>query len=80
MLIKLTRILSDHHHCGTDLTGWVNGTNPSTVGETVDVSICFEGWNKACFKEINGRVTHCSGYFVYYLEDVPACSYRYCAT
>ena len=69
----------EHHNCGSELTGWMNGDYPSTVGETIDISICFEGFYKTCFKVINGKVTHCGEYFVYFLNDVPACPYRYCA-
>ena len=68
-------------HCGTHATGWLVGTHPTSTGESVDVDFCFaRDEDNDCRHSNKGKITNCGEYFVYYLENTPDCSYRYCAT
>ena len=72
------------YHCGTLGTGWLSGVHPTTPGATKSsVHYCFDntGSNSTdCRWSTSGKVTNCGNYFVYYLENVPLCNLRYCAT
>ena len=68
------------YHCGTSLTGWLSGVHPTTPGASVNVKYCFATSNNDCYWSNQGKVTNCGSYFVYYLENTPACRARYCAT
>ena len=61
--------------CG-GASGWLNGTHPTEILESVEAKFCF---NK-CTSSNKGKITNCGEYFVYYLEDTPSCARRYCAT
>eukprot|EP00088_Acartia_fossae_P007335 TRINITY_DN13436_c1_g1_i2.p1 TRINITY_DN13436_c1_g1~~TRINITY_DN13436_c1_g1_i2.p1 ORF type:complete len:204 (+),score=38.19 TRINITY_DN13436_c1_g1_i2:83-613(+) len=66
-------------HCGGQRTGYVNGTHPATTGESLDVTFCFcYGSGHECHRKKKGRITNCGPYYVYYLEEAPDCSARYC--
>ena len=72
------------NQCGTWATGWMRGSHPIVAGQTHEkVTFCFDGrgWGSYtdCEWSTQGKVTHCGEYFVYYLENVPKCSFRYCA-
>ena len=68
------------NHCGTYATGWLSGVHPTTPGASRNVKYCFHGYNgNDCWRSTPGKVTNCGSYFVYYLENSPQCSYRYCA-
>jgi hypothetical protein len=72
------------NRCGTNATGFMNDSHPTKVGETKKVKFCFN-WNivgngNTCQWHKYGQVTKCGEEdFVYYLEDVPNCTNRYCA-
>ncbi len=72
-------------HCGTLGTGWINGTTDSLpVGEETSMEMCFSWINPvldSCHHRDEVRVTRCpEGYYVYYLKDAPAITYRYCSS
>ena len=68
------------YHCGTAVTGWLSGVHPTTPGAKSNVKYCFTSSSNDCYYSTQGKVTNCGSYFVYYLENTPGCSYRYCAT
>ena len=67
--------------CNTQISGWLNGHHPMTPGETIDGIVCFSASNgNACIMNIQIKIRHCNDYYLYYLEDVPACNMRYCSS
>ena len=68
------------YHCGTVVPGWLSGKHPTSTAESVDVKYCFDYDGDSCKWSTEGKITNCGGFFVYYLEDTPACDLRYCAT
>ena len=76
---KIPEDIVDAFHCNTDATGWLNGTHPTTVGETVNRTICFNLLDDPCWKHIEIQVKLCEGFYLYYLEDLQYCSLRYCS-
>ena len=68
--------------CGTHYTGWLNGHHPTNLGELVEREVCFKtGGSENCRSSLKRttKIRHCGSYFVYYLNEVSACSLRYCA-
>ena len=66
-------------HCCTGSSGWLSGVHPTSPGASSNVKFCFDnGYD--CNWSTQGKVTNCGSYFVYYLENVPLCVLRYCAT
>ena len=76
---KITEQPPPRNHCGTQATGWLNGSHPSQPGESVSREVCFNYHNGKCQWKINITVTNCIGHFVYHLPKTPNCAYRYCA-
>ena len=64
-------------HCGTSVTGWLSGVHP-TSGAKSKAKFCFHDGKKECAWSTEGYVTNCGSFFVYYLNDAPWCTYRYC--
>jgi len=65
-------------HCGTDAPGWLSGSYPTTVGSTANgVTVCYH-WTSPCEWSTQINITHCGGYFVFYLTPTPFCYLRYC--
>jgi hypothetical protein len=64
--------------CGTQATGWFNGTNPATAGQNVSGTACFNWSGNSCNWSASIQVTNCNGYYVYYLNPSPNCNLRYC--
>ena len=72
-----------HDRCGAYRSGWSDSALPSKTGESVDIKICFDmdfGNARNCAESNEGKVTNCGLYFVYYLENVPTCTARYCGS
>ena len=69
--------------CGTDATGWLNGTHPETHEGNVTRRVCFH-WNSNCCQwSVNIQVQNCSGYYLYYINGTPNgrhCYLRFCGT
>ena len=66
------------NHCGTDAPGWLNGTHPVTLGETVTRQVCFHWSNDPCKWNADVQIKRCDGFFVYQLPDTPTCDLKYC--
>ena len=76
----LSQSFQGRSNCGTAANGWSNSTLPDTLGESVDIKICFDSSNDDCYWSNKGKVTNCGSYFVYYLDKTPGCSFRYCGS
>jgi len=59
-------------------SGWLNGSHPTSAGDLVDRTVCFEWDGNPCMWETEVKIRHCKNYFLYYLMDAPICSARYC--
>jgi hypothetical protein len=66
------------YHCGGFLSGWFNGTLPTTVGAVVNGTACFDVSTNTCWWVIDMSVTNCGGFYVYFLRPVRVCNSRYC--
>merc|ERR1719270_412181 len=67
------------YHCGTSATGWLNGSHPNNLGDTVDMEVCFNGGSDKCQWMVSIQVKNCGHFYLYYLEDTPYCPLRYCS-
>ena len=76
---KMLDVAVPSHKCGTYATGWLNGTHPDLLGETVDRTACFNWDGNECNSSTSVKVKNCGGYFLYYLPAYPHCRLRYCA-
>lgn len=65
------------NRCGTNMSGYYNGTLPS-VGTTVQGTVCFTSNTDTCSNPTTISVTNCNGFYIYYLTAVPSCPARYC--
>ena len=65
-------------HCGTHATGWLNGTHPADLGETVIQQVCFNWAGNSCWKNTDVEIKNCGGYYLYKLKAAPGCSLKYC--
>ena len=80
-------------NCGTIAAGWLTGSHPTEVGESVERGVCFNNPSYGLFghwtfgrhkcygswpSKLTITVTYCSGYYVYDLPSV-GCDSRYCA-
>jgi hypothetical protein len=64
--------------CGTQYTGWFNGSYPLVPNTLVGGSICFNGPNNTCAYTITTLITNCNGYYTFLLFPPPTCNARYC--
>ena len=78
-----TRIASSppgHEYCGTWASGWMQGSHPTSLGETVTRTVCFQGSSShPCSYSTEIKVRNCGQFFVYRLVDTPLCNFGYCA-
>ena len=65
-------------HCGTDATGWLNGTHPAVLGENVIRQVCFNWDGNSCWRKTNVEIKNCGGFYLYKLKDTQTCSLKYC--
>ena len=72
------------NHCGTRLSGWLNGSHPTIAEGVVTRRVCYHSryywyWsNNCCAGSNNIRVRNCGAFFVYELQKPPGCDFRYC--
>ena len=78
-----TRIAEEapgQEYCGTAGTGWMQGSHPTSVGETVTRTVCFpSSSSNTCYLSKAIKVRNCGQYFLYRLVDTTYCHYGYCA-
>lgn len=68
-------------HCGTEVTGWLNGSRPSKEEGLVTRTVCFHSGGDCCFWKKEVKVRNCGGFYLYHLRrDLPEVNknYRYC--
>ena len=75
---RIADTLVEKCHCNTDATGYIIGTHPTRVGETVERTVCFNWGNNPCWSYNTIQIRNCGNYYLYYLEDVALCNSRYC--
>ena len=69
------------HHCGTWVVGWMGGVHPSTPGDKIVGTLCFDwGSNNECEQPLNTTVINCGAYYLYNLPDIRYCDRRYCGS
>ena len=69
-------------YCGTSATGWMQGSHPTSLGETVTRTACFQSefdGGHTCLWSSEIKVRNCGQYFLYRLVDTPHCHLGYCA-
>ena len=74
------------NHCGTAASGWLNGAHPTVAEGVVTRRVCYHNyhnylwyWSSNCCRWSNSiRVRNCGAFFVYELQNPPACNLRYC--
>ena len=76
---KMPEVVVPSSKCGTAAPGWLNGTHPNSIGETVDRTVCFNWDGNNCRWSSAVKVKKCGGYFIYYLRTPDNCALRYCA-
>ena len=68
-------------HCSTYAPGWLRGVHPSTPGDQVVATICFDGGSYGdCYESVNTTVIHCGDFYLYDLPVIPDCLLRYCGS
>jgi len=69
-----------HDHCGTSLSGWLQGTHPTDINVPKQAKVCFHYWRTGdeCYESQNILVNNCGDYYVYYLPEISWCELRYC--
>ena len=77
---KIPEDIVDGNHCNAQAAGWLNGTHPTLIGQTVQREVCFHDSNDSdiCAWSTDIQVRNCGEYFLYKLVDLPYCSSRYC--
>ena len=77
---RLPETLVESRHCNSFEVGWLNGTHPTMLGETVVRTVCFNNDGHICWRKILIEIQHCGNYFLYLLPDTPGTTpARYCA-
>ena len=66
-------------YCGTSATGWMQGSHPTSLGETVTRTVCFQSSSNTCHTSTEIKVRNCGQFFLYRLVDTPYCQLGYCA-
>jgi hypothetical protein len=63
--------------CGTAATGWLKGVLPAN-GQTASLTECYDWSGNTCNWSNAVQVTNCGSYYVYQLQNPPACNLAYC--
>ena len=66
-------------YCGTHVSGWMQGLHPTSLGETVTRTVCFQWTSYTCYWSSEIKVRNCGQFFLYRLVDTPGCNFGYCA-
>ena len=67
--------------CGTQASGWMQGSHPTTGEGIVKRRVCFALLNVCCYREITDiEVLNCGPYFIYKLRRPNGCNLRYCGS
>ena len=82
--VKLSNTAIGGRACGTTISGWMSGSDPTIVGEILDRTACFHHVGFSCLWKVNLKVSLCSdnnneNFLIYQLENPPGCNAGYCA-
>ena len=79
---KLSNIDIGRYACSTSASGWMDGSDPTNVGEILDRKVCFS-WYGSCTWSTDIKVSLCQDndeqYYIYQLNPTPTCNLAYCA-
>lgn len=64
--------------CGTDATGFINGSHPTVDEGVVIRKACYHMAYSCCHRRNNIKVKNCGDFYVYDLQRTPGCSLGYC--
>jgi len=64
--------------CGSEGTGWYDGSMPSSSGTIVNGTVCFTWYTSVCQYSQSISVANCGSFYIYLLPPAPACMMRYC--
>ncbi|CAF1327799.1 unnamed protein product [Didymodactylos carnosus] len=68
------------HYCGTDAPGWISTPYPTTVGQTVSATVCYDWNSNSCLWQNQITIINCDTYYVFGLILPVYCQLRYCTT
>ena len=68
------------YRCGTDWSGWLDGSHPTVEDGEVPRTVCFSDRKTGCKYTASISVKNCGSYFIYKQQQVPGCNSRYCGT
>ena len=68
------------YRCGTDWSGWLEGSHPTVEDGEVPRTVCFSDRSTGCRHSTNIFVKNCGSNFIYELKNPPICNLRYCGT
>ena len=68
------------YKCGTDWSGWLDGTHPTVEDGEVPRTVCFSDRDSGCKGTTTIFVKNCGSYHIYYLHTASSCNRRYCGT
>ena len=68
------------HRCNTDLAGWMEGNHPTVEEGVVSRKVCFHGYDRCCYKDVEINVRNCGPFNVYRLKKLTFCTARYCGS
>ena len=68
------------YRCGTNWSGWLNGTHPKVKDGEVLRTVCFSDPSTGCKYSKVTIVKDCGSYFIYKIQQPPGCKSRYCGT
>ena len=68
------------YRCGTDWSGWLEGSHPTVEDGEVPRTVCFSDRSTGCKYTTRISVKNCGSYFIYKQQQVPGCNSRYCGT
>ena len=66
--------------CGTDWSGWLDGSHPTVKDGKVQRTVCFSDRPTGCKYSNIISVKNCGSYFIYELQQPANCNSRYCGT
>ena len=65
--------------CGTNWSGWLDGSHPTVEDGKVQRTVCFSDRDTGCKVSNTVFVKNCGSYYIYKLLELSSCDSRYCA-
>jgi len=66
--------------CSTSAPGSLTTDHPTTIGQNISGTICYNWAGNSCNWSNQISITKCGDYYVYQLPITPVCDLRYCTT